>query len=132
MPKNMILILDNAKALTKDAYQRLQYFFDQNYLKSVILITRNKDQLQLPASMSDRIGNRVVKTKLLKKSQILELVQERMFEDEIFTAKNLEDVYAKSKGLKSFLENLESLAQYMLEKDVEKVTIKTINKVLKK
>ena len=40
-PKNMILIIDNAISLNNDFYKRLQFFYDQGYIKSAIFIFKS-------------------------------------------------------------------------------------------
>src|SRR3989344_902848 len=38
-PKNMIVLLDNINELSRQNTERLKYYFDQNYIKSIIFAT---------------------------------------------------------------------------------------------
>lgn len=130
MPKDMILVLDNAKALSNNAYKRLQYYFDQDYLKSIVFITRNKEELDLPVSVGDRIGDRIIETKPLSKKKAFYLVNERLGYDPLFSEKILEEIQKKSKGLVELLENCEKVGEYMARRDLIRATKVVVRKAL--
>jgi predicted AAA+ superfamily ATPase len=134
-PKSMILLIDNAVAFPRKVYERLQYYFDQGYLLSIIFATQDHKKLQFPNSLFDRIGYRKIMTKPLTKEQAIEMAYERLNVDEeddaILSKENLEKIYELSDDLISFLRNASSVAGYMVENDLDKCEIKTIQKALK-
>lgn len=131
-PKNMILLIDNAKALTREAYKRLQFFFDQGYIKSIIFVANDKSDLELPKSMEDRLGSRVITTKALDREKELEMVFFRQGDDPVFSYKNLEDIQKHSGDLKEFLSNVNAIGQHMAENELKRCDVRIIKKVLSK
>ena len=131
-PRNMILLLDNAKALTMESYKRLQFFFDQGYIKSIIFVASDRSDLEFPKSMDDRLGSRVVSTKALDRAKELEMVFFRQGEDPLFSYKNLEDIQKHSGDLKEFLSNINAIGVYMAENDLKRCDVRIIKKVLSK
>ena len=129
-PKDMILLLDNAKALNKKTHELLQYYFDQDYIKSIVLTTTDRAKLELPQSFYDRIGNRVIATKPLSMEEAVELVLDRLDQDLI--SKDLfEKLFILSdKNMKTFLRNSELVLEHMAENDLDSVDFKTINKIV--
>ena len=61
-PKNMIVLLDNVTELSKINTERLKYYFDQNYIKSIIFTAEKYNKVKFSESLRDRIGKRVVQT----------------------------------------------------------------------
>ncbi|MGM5488927.1 MAG: AAA family ATPase [Nanobdellota archaeon] len=128
-PKGMILLLDNAIALPRKSYELLQYYFDQDYIKSIVITTTDHKKLDLPGSMIDRIGSRIFKTKPLSMEEAVELVLDRLNQD-LISKDNLEKLYILSdKNMKQFLFNCEKVLKYMVDNDLEEIDFKTISKV---
>ncbi len=130
MPKDMILIVDNAHSLDTDFYRRLQFFFDQGYLKSVVLIKKSDANLELPDSIKSRIGNKVIELKELGKDECVEIMNARL--NGFLNENHLEKIWTKSKGLSNFLENCEKIATNYLDEGRKKIDINFIEKVLEK
>lgn len=129
-PKGMILLLDNAPALPRKSYELLQYYFDQGYLKSIVFATNDRNKLQMPGSLVDRIGSRVIKTEPLTMEQAVELVLERLNQD-LLSKDKLEKIYIISdKNMRMFLSNVEKVLEYIVEEDLDDIEFKTIAKVL--
>ncbi len=129
-PKGMILLLDNAFALPRKSYEQLQYYFDQDYLKSIVFTTDDREKLNFPSSLDDRIGDRIIKTKKLPMEDAVELVLDRLNQDMI-SKDLLEKVFILSdKDIITFLKNCNKILEYMYENDLEEIDLKTINKVL--
>lgn len=58
-PKGMILFLDNVQELSWKNCERIKYHYDEDNLKSVVLIGRSYENVNIPQSMRHRIGRRV-------------------------------------------------------------------------
>ena len=129
-PKGMILLLDNAIALPRKSYELIQYYFDQDYLKSIVFTTDDKKKLNFPVSLHDRIGNRTIKLKSMSEEDAIDLVLERLNQD-VISKDKLEKIYILSdKNLKEFMRNTELVVSYMVENELDDIDIKTLNKVL--
>ncbi len=131
IPKNIILIIDDAQSLTSRAYKKIQYFFDQDNILSVVFLTRNHKELEMPLSLQDRIGSKIIKTSPLTKRQAMMLVKERLY-NPFLSEKNIRDVQKRSGDFQNFLNNLEIVAKYMVEKDLKSCNINTIKKALRR
>lgn len=129
-PKGMILLLDNILDLPLKTYELLQYYYDQDYLKSIIFSTKSIKKLNLPESFLNRIGKRIIKTKALTMEEAVDLVLTRLDQD-LISQDKLEKLYVISdKDLKKFLKNVERVLSYMAENDEEELDFKTISKVV--
>ncbi len=129
LPEDMILIVDNAHDLNNDFYRRLQYFFDQGYLKSVVFIQKSEVDLNLPDSINSRIGNKIIDLKLLDRNVCLEIAGIRF--DGFLNNNNLEKIWGKSNDLVSFFENCQKIADSYLDEGRKSVDNNFIEKVLK-
>ncbi|MCF7862301.1 AAA family ATPase [Candidatus Woesearchaeota archaeon] len=131
-PNGMILLLDNALALPRKSYERLQYYFDQNYLKSVVFATTESKLLKFPGSLFDRIGKRKISTKKLHMDDAVSMVLQRIEDNEFISKEDLEKIYALSDGsIYKFLENCEKIGMYKVENDLEDITASDIEVALK-
>ena len=129
MPKDMILIVDNAYSFDTDFYKRLQFFFDQGYLKSVIFIKKFNAKLDLPESIKSRIGDRIINLRELSRNECLEIVMNRL--RDFFTKDNLIKVWEKSPDMINFLKNCERVATYYIKEEDKKMDNKFIEEVLR-
>lgn len=123
-PKGMILLLDNIESLTPRNWERIKYYFDQNYLKSVIFTGKNYAKINLPDSIKSRIGSRIIKLPNLTNQEALQVTQDRLGDDyeEILTDEEIMLLYKLSKGdLKEFLTNNYKLAQYKFDSSKSEV-----------
>ncbi|PLW79356.1 hypothetical protein C0585_08065 [Candidatus Woesearchaeota archaeon] len=114
-PKNLILLLDNIESMTQRNWERIKYYFDQNYLKSVVFTGKNYSKVKFPESIKSRIGNRVIKLPNLESDEALQIIQDRLGDDyeEILSDEEIMQLYKISKGdLKNFITNNYRLAQY--------------------
>lgn len=129
MPKDMILIIDNATTLKSDFYKRLQYFYDQDYLRSVLFIRKSEFELNLPESVLDRIAHKKILLKDLAKKDSIKIVKNRLKED-FFSDEQLEYVWNKSRSFPTFMFNLETIAKAFVDENKKRMDQKFIDKVL--
>lgn len=129
MPKEMILIVDNSHSLDNDFYRRLQFFFDQNYLKSVILIKKSNTQLYLPESVKSRIGDRIIELNPLSKEESLKIINNRI--KNLFTKEHLSKVWEKSPNFVDFLKNCEKLTTYYSKENPKRINDNLIQEIIK-
>jgi chromosomal replication initiation ATPase DnaA len=114
-PKNVILLLDNV-ALSKKNAERVKFYFDEGYIKSVIFAGKSYSSVALPQSLKERIGARVVKLKAPTAEEAVEIVRKRIG-DTIFADDALiKKIYKYSgKNTKRFLENCEKIAKKVVK-----------------
>ena len=84
----MVVLMDNVHELSKENTERLKYYFDQNYIKSIIFTCDKYSKVKFSESLKDRIGQRVVETPKLASEDAVEVVRNRIGESELFNDKD--------------------------------------------
>lgn len=116
VPKNMIVLLDNVQALNFKNAERVKFYFDQNYIKSLIFTGTNYSNSKLTPSIKDRIGTRIIKTRKMSESGAIDLLKIRLGEDQELMPDNIaRKIYRLSGGNpKIFLDMCSALCRYSL------------------
>lgn len=122
-PKNMILLMDNVQELSKINNERLKYYFDQNYIKSIVFTTKKFSMAKFSESMKDRIGRRIVKTPKLDEYDAISLIKRRIGEKDIFNDELIKKIFKMSKNPKELLQNCEKVAMYAVKKGRNRVQL---------
>lgn len=127
-PKKMILIMEDFEEINEKTQKSLQYNFDQNYLQSIIITSKQKPKLM--DSLNDRIGTRIIQLKKISKQKQLEIVKNRINNEKLFKTTLLKKINQKSKSFNEFLENAENAAIQTAKKSNKTITEKTVQKIL--
>ena len=77
-PKGMILLMDNVQYLSKKNNERIKYYYDQDYIKSVVFTTTDYSLVRFTNAIKDRIGKNIIKLKKLKPSYAIKIAGERL------------------------------------------------------
>jgi Cdc6-like AAA superfamily ATPase len=111
-PKNMILLLDNVQTLSKKNTERLKFYFDQNYIKSIIFTTERYGKSNFSESLMDRIGKRVIKIPEMEDYDALEMIRKRIGESELFNEQIIKKLFKESgNSPKQLLQNCQKAAE---------------------
>ncbi len=129
-PKDMIILIDNINNLSKKNCERLKYFFDQNYIKSVVFAGVDYNSTYFTPSLKDRI-NRVIKLPELKNDDAIEIIEDRMgINNNLFPENIIKEIFLISnRNPKLFIQNCEKLAKYAVENYSRVVKQEYVNKV---
>ncbi len=101
-PKGMVMLLDNFSKLDRKDVERVKYYFDNNYMRSVVF---TGSALLLPENVRDRIGNNIIKLKSLSAKDAVQLVRNRLGSLDFLPEKTIKKIYKISgKDVKKFLE----------------------------
>ena len=123
-PKNMVVLLDNINELSKQNTERLKFYFDQDYIKSIIFTTDNYKKAKFSDSLRDRIGNRFVKIPDLNDSDAVEIIKSRVGNNEIFNQELITKIFKISgNSPKRLLENCSKVADVALKKGRKRVQL---------
>ena len=123
-PKNMILLMDNVEELTKANTERLKYYFDQNYLKSIIFTTDSYKKAKFSESLRDRIGKRVIRIKRLSPEDAVEVVRKRIGDSELLNDTLIKKIFKMSdNSVKALLENCEIVSKSAVRKNRKRVQL---------
>jgi Cdc6-like AAA superfamily ATPase len=127
-PKNMVLLLDDVEELSERNLERIKYYFDRNYLRAVIIATKDLEALGLNESIEQRIFS-TIKLKDLSGYEAVQIFRDKIG-DKILTDRALKEVYKLSNNnIKEFLDNCEEICKAHVvdkEKEIKEEDIKAI------
>ncbi|MBN2422818.1 AAA family ATPase [Candidatus Woesearchaeota archaeon] len=130
-PKNMILLLDNVQNLSKINNDRIKYYYDQNYFKSVIFTCIKYSGVKFSKSLKDRIGTRVVKIDQIDESDAIDIIRNRINGSELLTDELIVEIFKKSKkNPKTMLENCRRVAEKIAENSRDRIKFIDIERAL--
>ena len=129
-PKNMILLLDNVQELSRRNTERLKYYFDQNYIKSIIFTTEKYSNAKFSESLKDRIGKRVIKIPEPEEYDATEIIRKRIGDSELFNDELIKKIFKMADNSpKRLLEYCSKVAQAAAKKGrkrVQQIDLKVI------
>lgn len=109
-PKNMVLLLDDVESLTPRNSERIKYYYDQNYLRSVVFATKDFGNIALSPSLMHRIS-RIIKVKPLSDYEAVQLVRNKIGK-RLLSDRIIKIIYNLSaRNTKHFLKNCEKVCQ---------------------
>jgi predicted AAA+ superfamily ATPase len=121
-PKNMILLLDNVQNISKVNNERLKYYFDQGYLKSIVFATTSFARAHFSDSLKDRVGERIVRLEKLKEGDASEVVRQRIGESDLINDELATEILKLSSyNPKIFLGNLSRIAERAVSKNRNRI-----------
>ena len=125
-PKNMVLLLDDVEHISEKNMERIKYFFDQNYIRAVILATNKPKELNLSDSLKQRVWKHM-KIGFLSDYEAVQVVREKIG-DEMLSDRVIKEVYKESeKNMKKFMENCETMCKAFIDnKDIKEEEVKNI------
>ena len=118
LPKNMILILDNVHTMNKKNTERIKYYFDNDYIKSIVLAGNSIKESNFSESLKHRIGNRITKIKKLDKETAQQMLNSRTNYQEVIPTEKLPNILKLSKNNpKQLLKNCEVLCHNLIDEN---------------
>ncbi len=119
--KDMILLVDEVDSLSERNNERIKYFFDNNYVRSVIFTGHDYKRVGFTQSMKDRI-RRVVKLNGINEDYSVDVLRDRLEGNtEVISDEAIKLIFRQSKCIKNFLENADKVFTYVFEELKEKV-----------
>ena len=135
LPLKMILIIDNVQIMNKKNSERLKYYFDHDFIKSIVFTGTSLKNFS--ESLLHRIGKRIIKIKKLDESIALKIINQRTNYKDIVPEEKLKHLLKLSNyNPKYLIQNCEALCQYLIEENtydgLDKLTSKQITQELEK
>tara|TARA_Y100000310_G_scaffold306939_1_gene348540 strand:+ start:1269 stop:1976 length:708 start_codon:yes stop_codon:yes gene_type:complete len=117
LPKNMILLLDDIQELSIKNAERLKFYHDHNYIKSAILTGKSFKETNLPKSLKERIGSRIISLQKLSEEKIAKILKHAVMPENV-----IKEVYSLSnKNIKELTENLAIFYKEVKDKPIEEI-----------
>ncbi|MCP3682841.1 MAG: AAA family ATPase [bacterium] len=130
-PQNMILLLDDISVFSKKNFERVKYFFDNNYIRSVVFSGKSYASAGMPKDIQDRIGNRIFRMNPLSEEDSVRLFRERAGNIEFITDEIIKKIYKLSgKSTKRFLENCNKACSYAVNHNIDLMSDSDLKKAL--
>jgi len=119
MPKEMIVLVDDIENLSEKNNERIKFFYDQNYIKSIIFTTSDYKKVNFSESLKQRIG-KVIQPKQITENEAIEIINSRIPNNKVLTEEIIKETFKLSKkNPKEFIKNSEILVKYSIENDIE-------------
>jgi len=132
MPKEMIVLLDEAQQLSTANTERIKYFFDQGNIKSVVFTGVSYERCNLHESIKDRIGKDVLKLRELSDDEAILLIRNRIGETNLMSDEIVKKLWKLSnKNPRRLLQYSDMVCRKVVETDEKEVTDKIVREVLK-
>lgn len=132
-PTNLILLLDNVDELSIRNCEKIKYYFDQEYIKSVVFTSSDYSSLKISDSLRNRILSNVITMPPMNSFEALRIVRER-FSDHFFLSDEvILKIFKLSKdNIKLTLKNCESICQFVVKEGRGEVLPKYLPLIVKK
>ena len=129
VPRDMVLLIDDIQEMSLKNSERVKYFYDQNYVRSIIFTGTSLKNLELSKSFLERIS-KVVKLRDITEDEAVTNVQTRLNNHEILPEEIIKEVFNLSKkNTKEFLQRCEELCKLAVEDGSNKVNLDHVAKV---
>lgn len=131
VPKEMIVLLDEAQQLSSVNTERIKYFFDQGNIKSVVFTGLDYSNTNLHESIKDRIGNDgVFKIKDLSEDQAVALIRNRIGNTVVVNDNVIKRVWHLSgKNPRRLLQRMDKIFRYAVENMETEIKEEQLNKI---
>ncbi|MBI4149300.1 AAA family ATPase [Candidatus Woesearchaeota archaeon] len=130
-PRGMILLFDNVQQLTKKNCEHIKYFYDQDYLKSVIFTLQEYKAAPFTDSLRDRIGERVIRLRPLDDQEAAQVIMQRLPKSWLAPDLIAGILEESEKSLALALQHTSYLMDYAAANKKEKLTKTEIKKLLR-
>ncbi len=128
-PKDMILLLDEVQDISKKNCERIKYYFDNNFVRSVVFTSSNFKKANFTDSLKERIS-KTVKLRDLTEDEAVDIIHSRLGNDELIPEEVIKEVFNRSeRNMKSFLKNCEKLCTFSFENNGKKVLPEHVSEV---
>jgi len=106
-PKGMIMLLDNVHNLSEKNNLRIKYFFDEDYIASVVFTTVDYGTVNFSDPIKSRIGKNIIKLRKINQKSSLAIAKERFNGRDILNDTEIKTAYRGSETAKEFLKACE-------------------------
>lgn len=132
-PKDLILLLDNVDSLSARNCEKIKYYFDQHYIKSVVFTTADYSSLRISQSLRNRILQNVIVLPPVNAFEALRIIRER-FSDHFFLADDviLRIFKLSNENIKLALANCHDICQFVVKEGRGEVQPKYLPLIVKK
>ncbi len=130
-PRNMILLLDEAQALSKKDYEKLMNYHTSGFFRSIVLVSSEYPEKNLPDSFKKTLKQ--IKLKTITEEDAVKLIRKRVGNLPLLPNDMIRLLFKKSeKNVRMLLKNTEEVCKYAVNYGEEKITGDLVEEVLEK
>ena len=131
MPKEMIVLLDEAQQLSSVNTERIKYFFDQGNIKSVVFTGTDYSNTNLHESIKERIGqDGLFRIKELGDEQAAALIRNRVGNTALVSDEVIKKVWHLSgRNPRRLLQRLDKVFRYAVENMESEIKEEHLSKI---
>ncbi len=128
-PKNTVFLLDESKKIEEKLRNAIKMHFDENHIKSIVFV-QSVEEPDVPDSLKNRVGNRIIKINKLNEANAFQLVKNKCGKICPFSEGAINLIIEKSNYLpRKILENCENICINL--KGKKEITINDVQNILK-
>ena len=117
LPKRMIILLDNIQELSHKNSERLKFYHDHNYIKSVVIAGTSYQEANISQSLKERIGSRVITLQHLSEQKVARILKESAIPEKVI----IEMYKLSEKNIKILTNNLATFYQEIKNLPMERI-----------
>jgi hypothetical protein len=131
MPKEMVVLLDEAQELSSVNTERIKYFFDQGNIKSVVFTGTDYSNTNLHESIKERIGqDGLLKLNELTDDQAVSMIRNRIGNSEIVNDEVIKKVWdIAGKNPRRVLQRFDKVFRYAVENMESEIKLEQLDKI---
>lgn len=134
IPRNMIVLLDEAQHLAPEDTEKVKYFFDHGNIKTVVFTAAGYRKANLHESVRERIGAEgLLKLDKLSYDEAIELIKNRIGDDPILSDSIISKLYYLANfNPRRLLQSCDMVCKYVTDNGYNSVEEDHLKKVFRK
>lgn len=131
VPKDMILLLDEACSMSKEDFEALQHFYEKGNFKSIVFVADSFDKLKINDYFLDLIEDNIISLTELDEEEAVSLIRSRIGNSSFLSDEMIKQVYHISKkNPRTLLKNCEDVCKYAYDFGDDNVMEEHVKEVL--
>ncbi len=131
MPKDMILLLDEADSMGKDDFDNLQHYYENGNFKSIVFVADNFDKLKINDYFLDLVQDNIISLTELDEDEAVSLIHSRIGDSDFISDDIIKRIYQLSKkNPRTLLKNCEDVCKYAYDFGDDQVMEEHVKEVL--
>jgi len=128
--KNMIILLDEAQDMNKKDIERVKKYYEEDFFKSVILVSKKED-MKLTKELEELIAENKFEFGNIDKTDAVRMIRRRIGKLKFISDQDIIKIFNKNSNPRVFLRNCEDVCRHAFEKGSKAVAEAHIKKALR-
>ncbi len=130
LPRDRILLLDEAHMLHAADAQQIVDFYKQGFLKAVVLAAERFDSVHMPEALRKLIGDNIIELHRISSDDAVSIARKRFSQNAFLSDNMIRKIFDYShNNPRELLENCEDVCRYAKEQGSAMVTLKHLSAI---